>query len=155
MQTRCPSFHEYWVERDALNGIFEELDQEGFQRAQRETTRAERKAHPGSVILVKDGIETLLPGVDYVALKSIKYRAFVRSVLEANPARFITLAEMQLLWDATVHKVFRFECACAKESKANEVRIRTFRELIGLLILGRVWVLMALVKHNMISLSKT
>lgn len=151
MQTRCPSFHEYWAERDALNGVFEELDQEGFQRAQRKPTRAELKVHPGLVILAKDGIETLLPGVDYTALKSIKYRAFGRSVLEANLARSITLAEMQLLWDATVHKVFRFECACAKESKANEVLIRDIRELIGLLTLGRAWVLTALVKHNMIS----
>ena len=131
MQTHCPSFHEFWAERDTLNGIFEDQDQAGFQRVQHDTTRAERKAHPGVVVLLKDGIETLLPGMDYAPLRSIKYRAFSRAVLEANQARNITLAEMQLLWDAMVHKVFRFECACAKESKANEVLAPNFRDSIS------------------------
>ena len=73
------------------------------------------------MILVKDEIETLVPGVDFAALKDVKYRTFVRPVLEANHPRMIMLAEMQLIWDALVYKLFRFECACTKESKANEV----------------------------------
>lgn len=73
------------------------------------------------MILVKGGIETLLPNVDYVALRDIKYRTFVRAVLEANLPRQITLQEMQLIWDTLVYKVFRLECAYAKEGKANEV----------------------------------
>ena len=73
------------------------------------------------MILVKGGIETLLPNVDHDALRDINYRTFVRAVLEANSPRQITLQEMQLIWDALVYKVFGFECACAKERKANEV----------------------------------
>ncbi len=72
---------------------------------------------------MKDGIETLVPGVDFAALKDVKYRTFARGVLEANRTRTITLPEMQLLWDALVYRVFRFECDCAKEGKANEVLI--------------------------------
>ena len=68
-------------------------------------------------------METLLPNVDYVALRDVNYRTFVRAVLEANSPRQITLQEMQLIWDALVYKVFRFECACAKECKANEVSL--------------------------------
>lgn len=117
----CPNFHEFWVERDRENGIHEPQDNEGFQRAQRQTTRGERRAHPGAVILIKDGVETLVPGVDFSPLKDIEYRILVRGVLEANPTRSITLPEMQLIWDAIIYKVYRFECGCAKESKIIEV----------------------------------
>lgn len=76
--------------------------------------------------MVKDGLETLVPGVDFAALKDIEYQPFVRGVLEANPKNTITLSEMQLLWIALVHNVFKFECRCVKEAKANEVLIRNF-----------------------------
>ena len=122
LQIYSPNFNKFWVQRDVLNGTYEQQDIEGFRRAERDSTRAEKKAHPGLVILEKDEIETLVPGVDFNALKNIKYRTFVRAVLEASHPRMITLAEMQLIWDALVYKLFRFECACTKESKANEVR---------------------------------
>lgn len=47
-------------------------------------------------MLSRDGIETLIPGVDFVALKDVQYRTLVRRVLDANPAKAITLAEMQI-----------------------------------------------------------
>ena len=129
----CPSFHEFWAKRDQLNGIYEQLDHGGFIRAERPATRAEKSAHPGVVILVRNGIETLIPGVDHAALKDIQYRTFVRAVLEANWPRTITLTKMQLIWIALVYKLFRFECACAKESKANEVILRdSLNELLSL-----------------------
>ena len=119
----CPSFHEFWAERDRANGIYELPYLGEFRRSDRPATRAERRAHPGVVILVKGGIETLLPNVDYVALRDINYRTFARAVLEANSPRQIALQEMQLIWDTLVYNVFRFECDCAKEGKANEVRL--------------------------------
>ena len=123
LKISCPSFHEFWSERDRANGIHELPDLDGFERANRPTTRAEKRAQHGAVILVKGGIQTVLPNVDLVALSDIKYRTFVRAVLEANSPRQITFQEMQLIWDTLVYKVFKFECACAKEGKANEVSL--------------------------------
>lgn len=79
------------------------------------------------VVLVKDGLETLAPGIEFAALKDIKYKEFVRKIPEANPTRILTLPEMQLIWDATVHNVFAFECSCVKEAKANEILFHNFR----------------------------
>ena len=75
---------------------------------------------------MKDGIETMVPGVDFTALKDIEYRTLVRGVLEANPTRILTLPEMQLIWDTVVYKVYRFECGCVKEAKVNEVLFLSF-----------------------------
>ena len=44
---------------------------------------------------------------------------------------------MQLIWDTLVYKVFRFECACAKEGKANEVALS--RRLIRFLSLTKTY----------------
>ncbi|CAF9941281.1 MAG: hypothetical protein ALECFALPRED_009052 [Alectoria fallacina] len=126
-QRNCLGFHEFWVERDGQNGNHELQNDEGFQRIRRPTTRAERRAHPGVVVLVKDGLETLAPGIEFAALKDIKYKEFVRKIPEANPTRILTLPEMQLIWDATVHNVFAFECSCVKEAKANEILFHNFR----------------------------
>ena len=76
---------------------------------------------------MKDGLETLVPGIEFAALKDIEYKEFVRKVLEANPTRILTLPDMQLIWDTIVHNVFAFECSCVKETKANEVIIHNFR----------------------------
>ena len=73
--------------------------------------------------MTRNGTETWIPNVDFIALKDVKYRCFVRDILEANPTRPIALPEMQLLWDAVVYTIFRFECSCAKEAKLNEVLI--------------------------------
>lgn len=91
--------------------------------------RAERSAFPGVVILVKNGREILLPGIDFTRLTNVKYRTLVRQILEANQGSQITLPEMQLLWDAVVHKLFGFECACVKEAKANEVNTHDLKDL--------------------------
>ena len=63
----------------------------------------------------KDGVETLVPGVDFVALEDISYHTIARRVLEANRPRIIRLAEMQLIWDAVGHLLIRFECSYLKE----------------------------------------
>ena len=97
-------------------------------------------------------METLLPNVDYVALRDINYRTFVRAVLEANSPRQITLQEMQLIWDTLVYKVFRFECACAKEGKANEVFLSRRLTCFLSLKFTRAWELIASVKHSTFSL---
>ena len=134
MKISCPGFHEFWAERDRVNGIHELPDLDGFRRSDRLITRAERRAHPGAIILVKDGMETLVPNVDYVALRDIEYRTFVRAVLEANFPRQITLQEMQLIWDTLVYKILRFECACVKEGKAGEVSLsRTLNRFLSLI----------------------
>ncbi|KAM0799936.1 hypothetical protein BDR22DRAFT_909223 [Usnea florida] len=119
-QIHSPNFHEYWTERDSQNGIHEQSDSEGFQRIKRPSTRADRQSHPGTVFLTKDSIETVIPAVGFFALKDVNYRNLVRNILEANPTRQIALPEMQLLWDAVVYTIFRFECSCAKEAKLNE-----------------------------------
>ena len=75
------------------------------------------------VVLAKDGLETLVPGIEFAALEDIEYSTFVRGVLEANSKKIITLREMQLLWNAMVHNIFRFECRCVKEAKVNEVLV--------------------------------
>lgn len=120
-KVNSPSFHEFWVERDKQNGTDEPQDNDGFQRAQRSPTRKETQAHPGVVVMVKDGLETLVPDIEFTSLKDVKYRPIVRGVLEANPTRTVTLPEMQLIWDAIVYKIYRFECGCAKEAKSIEV----------------------------------
>ena len=97
-------------------------------------------------------METLLPNVDYVALRDINYRNFVRAVLEANSPRQITLQEMQLIWDTLVYKVFRFECACAKEGKASEVFLSRRLNCFLSLTLTRAWELVASVKHSTFNL---
>ncbi|CAD6586123.1 MAG: hypothetical protein ASARMPREDX12_002277 [Alectoria sarmentosa] len=122
-QRNCPNFHEFWFERDGQNRNHEPQDDEGFHRAHRPTTRAERRTHPGVVVLAKDGLETLVPGIEFAALEDIEYSTFVRGVLEANSKKIITLREMQLLWNAMVHNIFRFECRCVKEAKVNEVLV--------------------------------
>ena len=71
----------------------------------------------------------MIPGVDLIALKEVNYRSLVRGILEANPTRQIELPEMQLLWDAVVYTIFRFECSCAKEAKLNEVLIQNYKPL--------------------------
>ena len=109
------------------------------------------------VVLVRHGLETLVPGIDFAALKDIGYRQFVRGVLEANPTRTITLPEMQLIWDAVVYKIYRFECGCAKEAKVNEVLIWIFsvQTTYQWLTTGRAWELTATFRLTTISLSQT
>ena len=68
-----------------------------------------------------DGREVLIPLVGLSALKDVHYKALVRSILETNQVFSISFAEMQLLWDAIVHKVYHFVCACEREAKGIEV----------------------------------
>ncbi len=76
--------------------------------AQSSTTKTER-------------LEVLIPSVGLRALKHVQYKTQVSQILEANPGIELPLSEMQLLWNAIVHKAFCFVCACERERKAMEV----------------------------------
>ena len=56
------------------------------------------------------------------------YKSLARLILEANPDKDITYSEMQLIWDAIIHKIYNFACACEKEAKAMEVFIYLSRD---------------------------
>ena len=55
------------------------------------------------------------------ALESVQYKTLVPSILQANPDREITYPDMQLLWDAIIHKAYYFVCACERETKEIEI----------------------------------
>lgn len=59
------------------------------------------------IVLVKEGVETLVPAVDLLALKDLNFRVLAQAVPAANPDRRITLSQMQLIWDAVVNEVFQ------------------------------------------------
>ena len=46
--------------------------------------------------------------VGLIALKHVTYPTVVRLILEANHGTEITYRDMQLLWDAVVHKCYHF-----------------------------------------------
>ena len=59
----------------------------------------------------------LVPLIGLRALNHVEYKTLVREILKANPGTDIAYSEMQLLWDAIVHKVYYFVCACEREAK--------------------------------------
>lgn len=67
--------------------------------------------------------ELLIPVIGLRALKYVEYKALVPLILKANPGVEIAYSDMQLLWDAIIHKVYCFVCACEREAKAVEVCI--------------------------------
>lgn len=76
---------------------------------------------PDLTTVTNDHREFLIPLIGLRALKHVLYKNFVRSVLEANLGLEITYSDMQLLWDAIVHKSYHFVCACEREAKVMEV----------------------------------
>lgn len=110
----------------------QEIDEEGygFRLSGREITPSEKKKWPGVLIMetcsdanstTDDRREFLIPLVGLRALKHVEYSTLARSILQANPGSELTYSDMQLLWDAIIHKAYNFVCACEREAKAMEV----------------------------------
>lgn len=102
----------------------------GFRPSARTITRHENKAWPGVVIMdlypdrtttINSHREFLIPAIGLRGLKHVRFKNLVRLILEANPGIEISYSEMQLLWDAIVHKVYYFACACEREAQAMEI----------------------------------
>lgn len=69
----------------------------------------------------KSYLEFVIPQIGLRALKHVRYRNLVQLILKANPDMEITHSDMQLLWDAVIHKCYHFVCACEREAAAMEV----------------------------------
>ena len=100
----------------------------GFRLSKRTVTYHENKAWPGVVIMeicpdrtINVQREFLIPAIGLRGLKHVRFKSLVRLILEANPSIKISHSEIQLLWDAIVHKVYYFVCACEREAKVMEV----------------------------------
>ncbi|KAF6233875.1 hypothetical protein HO173_008087 [Letharia columbiana] len=130
-QAESPHFHGFCIKRGLLEDTWErdEADR-GFRPSGRKVTPSENKRWPGVLIMetcpdlttvTKDHREFLIPLIGLRALKHVLYKNFVRSVLEANLGLEITYSDMQLLWDAIVHKSYHFVCTCERKAKVMEL----------------------------------
>ena len=110
----------------------EDEEEDGFRPSTRKATSSENKRWPGVLVMeaplqltseATHRQEILVPVIGLRALKHVQYKTLVRWILEANRDLNITYTDMQLLWDAIVHKVYYFVHACKREAKAIEVFI--------------------------------
>ena len=120
------------MEHTLLDDPGEDEEENGFRPSRRKATSNENRTLPGVFVMdtpsqltseASRHQEILVPVIGLRALKHVQYKTLVRSILEANRDMDITYTDMQLLWDAIVHKVYSFVHACEREAKAMEVFI--------------------------------
>ena len=76
---------------------------------------------PDLTTTTNDHREILIPLIGIRTLRYVLYKSLVRLILEANRGTEMTYSDMQLLWDAIVHKGYQFGSACEREAKAMDV----------------------------------